>query len=90
MVALLAGIGLAFAGTVIQRVSNNPMASPEVLGLSSGAALALVLGTLTGIAIEREQQMLLGTFGAASVTGLVWLMGRRHNFLANFVDGYCT
>ena len=80
MVALLAGIGLAFAGTVIQRVSNNPMASPEVLGLSSGAALALVLGTLTGIVIEREQQMLLGTFGAASVTGLVWLMGRRHNF----------
>lgn len=80
MVALLAGIGLAFAGTVIQRISNNPMASPEVLGISSGAALALVLGTLTGLAIEREQQMLLGTFGAASVTGLVWLMGRRHNF----------
>ena len=80
MVALLAGIGLAFAGTVIQRISNNPMASPEVLGISSGAALALVLGTLTGVAIEREQQMLLGTLGAASVTGLVWLMGRRHNF----------
>uniref|UniRef100_UPI0030D70B65 iron ABC transporter permease n=1 Tax=Vibrio caribbeanicus TaxID=701175 RepID=UPI0030D70B65 len=80
MVALLAGIGLAFAGTVIQRISNNPMASPEVLGISSGAALALVLGTLTGVAIEREQQMLLGTLGAASVTGLVWLMGRRHTF----------
>ncbi|NOH78790.1 Fe(3+)-hydroxamate ABC transporter permease FhuB [Vibrio sp. RE86] len=80
MVALLAGIGLAFAGTVIQRISNNPMASPEVLGISSGAALALVLGTLTGLTIEREQQMILGTFGAASVTGLVWLMGRRHNF----------
>ncbi len=80
LVALLAGVGLAFAGTVIQRISNNPMASPEVLGISSGAALALVLGTLTGVAIEREQQMLLGTLGAASVTGLVWLMGRRHNF----------
>ncbi|MBD1556008.1 Fe(3+)-hydroxamate ABC transporter permease FhuB [Vibrio sp. S9_S30] len=80
MVALLAGIGLAFAGTVIQRLSNNPMASPEVLGISSGAALALVLGTLTGVAIEREQQMLLGTLGAASVTGFVWFMGRRHHF----------
>ncbi|MGD8117404.1 Fe(3+)-hydroxamate ABC transporter permease FhuB [Vibrio sp. TRT 29B02] len=80
MVALLAGIGLAFAGTIIQRLSNNPMASPEVLGISSGAALALVLGTLSGIAIERDQQMLLGTLGAVSVTGLVWLMGRKHNF----------
>ncbi len=80
LVALIAGIGLAVAGTIIQRISNNPMASPEVLGISSGAALALVLGTLTGVAIEREQQMALGTLGAVSVTVLVWLVGRKHNF----------
>ncbi|MEZ8541903.1 Fe(3+)-hydroxamate ABC transporter permease FhuB [Vibrio splendidus] len=80
LVALLAGIGLAFAGTIIQRISNNPMASPEVLGISSGAALALVLGTLFGTAVGREEQMLLGTLGATSVTALVWIMGRKHNF----------
>ncbi|EFP94830.1 Fe(3+)-hydroxamate ABC transporter permease FhuB [Vibrio caribbeanicus] len=80
LVALLAGIGLAFAGTIIQRTSNNPMASPEVLGISSGAALALVLGTLGGNSIGREEQMLLGTLGATSVTAVVWLMGRKHNF----------
>ena len=80
LVALLAGIGLAFAGTIIQRTSNNPMASPEVLGISSGAALALVLGTLWGNSIGREEQMLLGTLGATSVTAIVWLMGRKHNF----------
>ena len=80
LVALLAGIGLAFAGTMIQRISNNPMASPEVLGISSGAALALVLGTLWGNSIGREEQMLLGTLGATSVTAVVWLMGRKHNF----------
>jgi iron complex transport system permease protein len=80
LVALLAGVGLAFAGTLIQRISNNPMASPEVLGISSGAALALVLGTVLGITVGREQQMLIGTVGALSVTALVWLMGRKHNF----------
>ena len=80
LVALLAGVGLAFAGTLIQRNSNNPMASPEVLGISSGAALALVLGTVLGITVGREQQMLIGTLGALSVTALVWLMGRKHNF----------
>lgn len=79
-VALLAGIGLAFAGTIIQRISNNPMASPEVLGISSGAALALVLGTMIGGAITREQQMLVGTLGALAVTAIVWLMGRKHHF----------
>ena len=80
LVALLAGVGLAFAGTIIQRISNNPMASPEVLGISSGAALALVLGTLFGTTVGREEQMLLGTLGATSVTALVWFMGRKHNF----------
>lgn len=80
LVALIAGIGLAFAGTMIQRISQNPMASPEVLGISSGAALTLVLGSLLGVAATREQQMLLGTLGAVSVTTIVWLMGRKHNF----------
>ncbi|WFB50914.1 Fe(3+)-hydroxamate ABC transporter permease FhuB [Vibrio coralliilyticus] len=79
-VALLAGIGLAFAGSIIQRVSNNPMASPEILGISSGAALALVLGAMLGFAVERHEQMLLGTSGALLVTWLVWLFGRKHNF----------
>lgn len=79
-VAVLAGCGLAFAGLIIQRISNNPMASPEVLGISSGAALALVLGTLLGIAVGREQQMIMGSVGAAAVTALVWLLGRKHNF----------
>lgn len=80
LVALIAGTGLAFAGTIIQRISNNPMASPEVLGISSGAALALVLGNLLGVAVSRELQMLLGTLGAVSVTAVVWLMGRKHSF----------
>ncbi|ENM6576432.1 Fe(3+)-hydroxamate ABC transporter permease FhuB [Vibrio fluvialis] len=80
LVALGAGIGLAFAGTIIQRISNNPMASQEVLGISSGAALALVLGTQLGLTVSREQQMLLGCLGAVSVTALVWAMGRKHNF----------
>ncbi|EGR0667689.1 Fe(3+)-hydroxamate ABC transporter permease FhuB [Vibrio vulnificus] len=80
LVALIAGIGLAFAGTIIQRISGNPMASPEVLGISSGAALALVLGSLFGIAVGREQQMLLGTLGAVSVAAVVWFMGRKHHF----------
>ncbi len=79
-VSFLAGVGLAIAGTVIQRVSTNPMASPEILGISSGAALALVLGAMFGVATERHEQMLLGTVGALSVTGIIWLMGRKQNF----------
>ncbi|MGF1807164.1 Fe(3+)-hydroxamate ABC transporter permease FhuB, partial [Aliivibrio sifiae] len=79
-ISFLAGVGLAIAGTVIQRVSTNPMASPEILGISSGAALALVLGAMFDIATERHEQMLLGTAGALFVTGIIWFMGRKQNF----------
>nr|WP_114786241.1 Fe(3+)-hydroxamate ABC transporter permease FhuB [Vibrio tetraodonis] len=78
--ALLAGVGLALAGCIIQRISNNSMASPEILGISSGAAFALVVGAILGIAIERYEQMLIGAFGAAISTGFVWFFGRKHNF----------
>lgn len=43
MAALIAGMMLAVAGCIIQRLTGNPMASPEVLGISSGAAFGVVL-----------------------------------------------
>jgi iron complex transport system permease protein len=43
LAALFAGVMLAVAGCIIQRLTGNPMASPEVLGISSGAAFGVVL-----------------------------------------------
>jgi len=36
--AILAGAGLALAGTVMQTLLRNPLASPLTLGISQGAA----------------------------------------------------
>ena len=47
--ALLAGLigaALACAGVITQGIFRNPLAAPDVLGISSGAALAAVLGFL--------------------------------------------
>ncbi|VEI75155.1 Iron(III)-hydroxamate import system permease protein fhuB [Serratia fonticola] len=41
--ALAAGMMLAVAGTLIQKLTGNPMSSPEVLGISSGAAFGVVV-----------------------------------------------
>ena len=41
--ALAAGAMLAVAGTLMQRLTGNPLASPEVLGVSAGAALGLIV-----------------------------------------------
>ncbi|NNU92972.1 iron ABC transporter permease [Geobacillus sp. NFOSA3] len=42
LVALLAGMLLAAAGAILQGMIRNPLASPDVLGITGGAAAAVV------------------------------------------------
>ncbi|MDP5213366.1 iron ABC transporter permease [Pseudoalteromonas tunicata] len=44
IVAILAGAALATAGVITQTVTQNELASPSLVGVSSGAALAIVIG----------------------------------------------
>lgn len=45
-VGIFVGMGLAIAGAAMQAVFRNPLASPYILGLSSGASLGAAIGTL--------------------------------------------
>lgn len=78
LAALSIGCGLAVAGVVYQGVFRNPMVSPDVLGVSSGAGLGAVLGLLfdtsTGI-----MQALAFTGGMLAV-GLVILIARAARY----------
>ena len=44
VLALLVGAALAMSGTSMQAVTRNPLADPGILGVSGGAALAVVIG----------------------------------------------
>ena len=50
LVALLVGFSLGGAGTIMQGIFKNPMASPGVMGVDSGAALGAVLAIYLGLA----------------------------------------
>jgi iron complex transport system permease protein len=50
LVALLVGLSLGGAGTIMQGIFKNPMASPGVMGIDSGAALGAVLVIYLGLA----------------------------------------
>lgn len=50
LVALLVGFSLGGAGTIMQGIFKNPMASPGVMGIDSGSALGAVLAIYTGFA----------------------------------------
>lgn len=50
VVAFLVGFSLAAAGCIMQGIFKNPMASPGVIGISSGAALGAVIAIYFGLA----------------------------------------
>lgn len=43
LAGLLAGAGLALAGSLLQRVTDNPLAAPGVLGINAGAGFFVIL-----------------------------------------------
>ena len=40
---ILAGVGLSTAGVLLQTVTSNELASPNIIGINSGAGLAVIL-----------------------------------------------
>ena len=53
--ALLAGAALATSGLLLQTAFRNPLAGPDVFGISSGAALAVAVVMLASAAISLSQ-----------------------------------
>ena len=43
LVALLVGAGLSVSGMIFQTISKNSLASPDLLGVSAGAGLSVLL-----------------------------------------------
>lgn len=50
LLAAVCGAGLALAGAAMQGIFRNPLAAPEMLGVSSGAAFGGALALLMGLA----------------------------------------
>ena len=42
LVAVMVGMGLGVAGAIMQGLTRNPLASPDIIGISAGAALVAV------------------------------------------------
>lgn len=79
LAALSAGIMLAGAGTLIQKLTANPMGSPEVLGISAGAATAVVIALFLVPGDAFAWLLPAGSLGAGLTLLLVILVaGHRH------------
>lgn len=84
--AMAVGAMLAVAGILLQTLTKNPMASPEVLGVSSGGAMGVVLAFLIlptlGFAVTPLHLLPFGVMGAMAVLAVIlWLTSRVNESL---------
>ncbi|GAA4074897.1 FecCD family ABC transporter permease [Nonomuraea soli] len=87
----LVGAALAMAGGITQSIARNPLASPEILGVTTGASVMVVAGIVASGSVYGGASGLLlslgipvlallgGLLGAALVYSLAWRRG---------LDGY--
>lgn len=77
LVTILAGMGLAVAGAILQSITNNPLSEPGILGINAGAGLMVVVYILF-FTIEATSSLyllplfaLVGGFSAAIIIYLL-------------------
>ncbi|GII63970.1 iron ABC transporter permease [Sphaerisporangium krabiense] len=76
LVGLLAGVAFAVSGALFQTMTRNPLASPDMIGLTEGAGTAVVAGIVLGWDAGVGVQA-LGLTGALATALLVYLLAWR-------------
>ena len=78
--ALLVGAALAAAGTAYQGMFRNPLVSPDLLGVSAGAALGASLGLfLSQHALAIQLAAFAGGLAAVALVYAIGSAARRHD-----------
>jgi iron complex transport system permease protein len=80
LAALVTGLMLGVAGSLIQRLTGNPMASPEVLGISSGAAFGVVMMMFFVPGDALAWLLPAGALGAALTLLVIMAVASRGGF----------
>ena len=78
--AAAAGCMLGLAGFILQRLTGNEMASPEVLGISAGAAFAAALSLFLTATPHASLIGLMAVLGSLAVILAILALGRRSGF----------
>lgn len=83
---LLVGSSLALAGVLLQGLLRNPLASPDIMGLASGAGLAVMLASYIGFRLGADapggaNPLGPAVLGSFAVLALVYLLSQRRGVI---------
>jgi len=76
---MLSGFAFGIAGVAFQTMLRNPLASPDVIGISSGASAAAVFGIVV-LSLDGAAVSLLALGGALVTAGVIFLLSHRGGF----------
>lgn len=75
LIALMVGAALAVAGTITQGLTRNPLAAPDILGINSGAAFAMVVVLFLFGSVTSAVHTGVAFLGAGLAAIVVYLLG---------------
>lgn len=65
LMAVMVGFAMAVAGVLMQGATNNPLAAPDIVGVSAGASLVVVVAATVVAQVSGVPLVLLSILGAA-------------------------
>ncbi len=75
VIATLIGASLAIAGAMMQALTRNPLAAPDIFGINAGAIFFIVIG-ITFFSVESlVDYMWIAFIGAGVAAALVYFLG---------------
>lgn len=79
VLGLLSGLAFGLSGVTFQTMLRNPLASPDIIGISSGASAAAVIGIVV-LSLKETQVSLLALGGALLTAAATYLLSHRGGF----------
>lgn len=76
LMAIIVGAGLTCAGNTFQSLFSNPLATPDILGVTSGTCVGAILAIILSCSI-LETQLIALVFGLASVAFTIRIAGKN-------------
>lgn len=84
LMAVIVGAGLTCAGATFQALFSNPLATPDILGVTSGTCVGAILAILMSRSV-LETQFIALAFGLVSVWITLRLAGKKEGYSVVFL-----
>ena len=79
LTGILCGLAFGLAGNTFQKILGNPLASPDIIGVTSGASVAAVFGILF-LKLNNNTVSWMAAASGLLVSSLIYFLSRGNGF----------